>query len=371
MKVTTFSAGSITALLMLLTWAGEANAATATFWPSKDNTLFESATGDASLGVGDGLFAGRTNQTTDLLRRAVLAFNVTGHIPPGSVIHSASLALTVPDLVLPRPDAVFTVRPLLSDWGQGFSDIRGDESDGAPSADGDATWIHTFFPDQFWVVPGGDFGHFASASVLVGGGGTYTWDGLACDVQGWVDSPESNFGWILIGDESTLASVRRFASAEYPFASKRPVLTVDYTPPAEAPLMLDVSVNGPAFVSGDTVELSLSAANPGLPNIVDVYAVILFPDGNAMVNFISLDGSFEIGSLSDIGPLSPMVASLSLASAFNVSLSPFFTYSWSGAELAGDYSAFLLMAHAGSLSDGSIDAGDLIELTAVSFTFNP
>ena len=143
------------ALILLLAWAGEASAATASFWPSKDNTLFESATGDASLGVGDGLFAGRTTQTTDLLRRAVLAFNVAGHIPPGSVIHSASLALTVPDLVLPRPDAVFTVRPLLSDWGEGFSDVRGDESDGSPPADGDATWIHTFFPDQFEFWSGG------------------------------------------------------------------------------------------------------------------------------------------------------------------------------------------------------------------------
>lgn len=359
------------ALILLLAWPGTASAATAVFAPSKDNTLYESVTGDLSNGVGDGLFAGRTTPTTDLIRRAVLAFDLADQIPPGSVIHSASLALTVPDIVLPRPDATFTVRPLLSDWGQGFSDVRGDESEGAPAADGDATWIHTFYPDQVWVTPGGDFGAVPSASVVVSGPGTYTWGGLAGDVQGWVDNPGSNFGWIVIGDESTLSSVRRFASREYPVIGERPALTVDYTPPAGAPLVLAASVNQPAFVSGDTVELSLSAANPGLPEIVDVYAVILLPDGENMVNFVSLDGSFQIGSLSDIGTLSPMVASLSLANAFNVSLSPFFTYAWSGVEAAGDYSAFLLMAHAGSLSDGSIDAGDLIEFGTVGFTFNP
>ena len=221
------------------------------------------------------------------------------------------------------------------------------------------------------VPPGGDFGDVASASAVVGGAGTYTWGGLADDVQGWVDNPGSNFGWIVIGDESTLSSVRRFASREYPVVGERPALTVDYTPPAEAPLVLAASVNRTAFVSGDTVELSLSAANPGLPENVDVYAVILLPDGDNMVNFVSLDGSFKIGSLSDIGALSPMVASLSLANAFNVNLSPFFTYAWSGVEAAGDYSAFLLMAQAGSLSDGSIDAGDLLEFSVVSFSFNP
>jgi hypothetical protein len=236
---------------------------------------------------------------------------------------------------------------------------------------GDATWIHTFFPDQFWVVPGGDFGAVASASAVVGGPGPYTWDGLAADVQSWLDNPGSNFGWIVIGDESMLDSVRRFASGQYPVISERPVLTVDYTPPAEAPLVLAVSVSQPAFVTGDTVELSLSAANPGLPNNVDVYAVILLPDGDSMVNFVGLDGSFEIGSLSDLGALTPMVASLSLAAPFNVSLSPFFAYVWSGVEQAGEYTAFLVMAQAGSLSDGSLDAGDLVQSSARSFTFNP
>ena len=40
-------------------------------------------------------------------------------------------------------------------------------------------------------------------------------------------------------------------------------------------------------------------------------------------------------------------------------------------EQAGDYTAFLVMAHPGSLSDGSLDPGDLVQSSASSFTFNP
>jgi hypothetical protein len=62
---------------------------------------------------------------------------------------------------------------------------------------------------------------------------------------------------------------------------------------------------------------------------------------------------------------------LSLAGTFDVGLSPFFTYGWTGTEPAGTYSAFVVMAQAGALRDGSIDPGDLVELAASSFTFNP
>jgi hypothetical protein len=66
-----------------------------------------------------------------------------------------------------------------------------------------------------------------------------------------------------------------------------------------------------------------------------------------------------------------MVPALSLAAAFDVTLSPFFTYSWSGAEPPGTYAAFLVMAEAGSFADGSVDPGDLVQLDGAAFTFNP
>jgi hypothetical protein len=247
------------------------------------------------------------------------------------------------------------------------------EGGGAPATAGDATWIHTFFPDELWDSQGGDFDPVASASAAVGSSGTYTWSSseLAADVQGWVDNPGSSFGWAVIGDESASTTARRFGSRENPNPALRPVLTVDYSPPPAGTLVLTAGVSQAAFVTGETLNLSVGATNPGLASTVDVYIVILLPDGDTLVNFIDLQGTFEIRSLSNLADLTPMVPSLSLSGAFNVSLSPFFTYSWRGTEPAGTYSAFLVMAQAGSLSDGSIDPGDLVKLAASSFTFNP
>jgi hypothetical protein len=61
--------------------------------PSKDNTLYEyvAADGDRSNGAGLHFFAGKTGQ--GYIRRAVLAFNVAGSIPPGSTITSVSLSM--------------------------------------------------------------------------------------------------------------------------------------------------------------------------------------------------------------------------------------------------------------------------------------
>ena len=351
-------------------WAGQASAVTVAFEPSKDNTLYESATGASSNGAGDSLFAGMT--AANLARRAVLAFDVAQQIPPGSIINSASLSLTVTRNAL-TPVAGITVHALGADWGEGTSDGALNEGGGASATAGDATWIHRFFPNQFWSTEGGDFAPVPSAAAAVGGIGTYSWSSaeLAADVQGWVDNPGSNFGWAVVGEESASTTARRFGSRENVNPATRPVLTVDYSPPPAATLVLTASANQASFTTGDTVDLSVSATNPGRAESVDVYVVILLPDGDTMVNFVGLDGAFEIGSLSNLGGLAPMVPSLSLGAAFNVSLSPFFTYEWRGAEPEGRYSAFLVMAQAGSLSDGSIDPGDLVQFGASSFTFNP
>ncbi|MGH7613747.1 MAG: hypothetical protein ACREMW_06870 [Gemmatimonadales bacterium] len=51
---------------------------------------------------------------------------------------------------------------------------------------------------------------------------------LVADVQGWLADPASNFGWILIGDESATATAKQFDSRESA-ASIRPELRVFFT----------------------------------------------------------------------------------------------------------------------------------------------
>ena len=120
---------------------------------------------------------------------------------------------------------------LLADWGEGTSSGRGS---GGASTPGDVTWIHRFFPTELWDSPGGDFEPAVSATVSVGDTGSYTWGPtpqMGADVQGWLDSPSSNFGWLLKGDEG-IRSTKRFDSRENSVAADRPVLTVEYSMPA-------------------------------------------------------------------------------------------------------------------------------------------
>jgi hypothetical protein len=47
-------------------------------------------------------------------------------------------------------------------------------------------------------------------------------------VQGWIDAPASNHGWLLRGDESQTATAKAFGTREESTASHRPALTVTF-----------------------------------------------------------------------------------------------------------------------------------------------
>ena len=55
---------------------------------------------------------------------------------------------------------------------------------------------------------------------------------MKLDVQGWVDNPASNFGWMILLDE-TLGKkhVKRYDSREHPDPAVRPTLRIWFTPP--------------------------------------------------------------------------------------------------------------------------------------------
>ncbi len=52
---------------------------------------------------------------------------------------------------------------------------------------------------------------------------------FVADVQTWLDAAGSNFGWILLGDESGSGNAIRMSSRE---GSTPPVLLVTFTPPS-------------------------------------------------------------------------------------------------------------------------------------------
>jgi hypothetical protein len=203
-----------------------ASAGTVNINPSKDNTLYEydPDVGDVSNALGMHFFAGKTAMNE--LRRGVLAFDVAGNIPPGAMITAASLSLNMSRT--PTNDAyLMELHKLLADWGEGTSIAPGEEGTGAPATPNDATWRHRFFDTIFWSTQGGDFSATVSASQLVGPLGQYTWSSaqMVVDVQGWLNNPTSNFGWLLLGDESVFLTAKRFDTRE---STNPPVLAITY-----------------------------------------------------------------------------------------------------------------------------------------------
>jgi len=197
----------------------------------KDNTLYEDSSGMLSNGAGQHMFAGTTG--SGLIRRALIAFDIADNIPAGSTIQSVALTL---NMSMTRGSAVdVDLCPATQDWGEGTSVASGEEGAGGPATPGDATWLHTFFDTQLWNAQGGDFISAPSATTTVDQVGPYIWssDGMVADVQGWLDQPETNFGWVIIATnfEYQPMTGKRFDTKENADASVQPTLAVTYLPP--------------------------------------------------------------------------------------------------------------------------------------------
>jgi hypothetical protein len=225
---------SVAAIGWLFATSGNSSAQTATFTPSKDNTLYEESAGQLSNGQGDLVFIGKTDSRDGFRRRrALIAFNLSS-IPSNATVTGATLTLTLARSS--SGNTTTTVRKVLKDWGEGASNAGSPGGAGTQAQSGDATWLHTFYNTGFWTTPGGDFAGAASASITVGSNfTTYSWSGsgMVADVQSWISDPATNFGWVVLGDEVTNGSAKAFHSGEA--ASGGPQLTVTYTTPTATP----------------------------------------------------------------------------------------------------------------------------------------
>ena len=217
-----------------------AHAGTVVLESSRDNTLYETPDGSRSNGAGPVMFSG-LNSLADR-RRAVMYFDIAGSVPAGSTITAVTLQLH--NSSQNASLATLSLHRLQADWGEGTSAAGGamGGGSGAPSTAGDATWLHTFHDTSLWSTPGGDFNAAASTQTDVGGAGAYMWPSttaLVADVQGFLDAPGANFGWLMRGDEMNPSSGKRFWTREVADAALRPTLTVTYipTPGTLAPML--------------------------------------------------------------------------------------------------------------------------------------
>jgi len=214
-------------LAIAAVWPACAQAATVTLHPNLDNTIYSES--NNSNGTG-GLFSGVTNVGN--IRRALMEFDIASSgIPAGSVILSVSLAVTQTKIG-PASATNFELRPLFAAWGEGTS--VGSGSGGAATA-GDATWNFRLFNTDSWNTPGGEYGAASATTSMGTSNSTYTFastPALVADVQGWLNFPASNFGWLLRASTESGTSAREFGSRESPLA-QQPSLVISYTPAPE------------------------------------------------------------------------------------------------------------------------------------------
>lgn len=230
----------------------------------RDNTLFNDPSGAGSNGAGDAFIVGRAGfNTAQPIRRGIVHFPIDAVLPAGAIVLDARLVLNCSRVHPSLPLVTISVHRVSQDWGEGSSLSIGNQGQSAPSTNGDATWIHTFWPNQNWTNAGGDFFPQASAQTNVDVTGFYTWSGpgLTADVQAFVDQPNQNFGWILKSPESTSFTAKRFNSREHPLSFQRPKLEIDFLVPAAATPF----GNGCASSAGTTVQLDANGA-PAIGN---------------------------------------------------------------------------------------------------------
>jgi hypothetical protein len=193
---------------------------------------------DAASGLDTRLNSGAPNNnfgTTALnhvgkstgIHRILIAFALAG-LPAGATVTSANLTMTCTGEGAATDYAV-GVHRALSQWYEGVKDNVSPDA-----GQNGSTWNHRNANGAVvWVGgagggAGSDYAAVATASALITGAGTFTWD-VTPDVQAWAGGA-ANYGWWMINvDEGTGDTYKTFAMSDHGTAASRPKLEIKYT----------------------------------------------------------------------------------------------------------------------------------------------
>jgi hypothetical protein len=225
--------------------------------PVLDNTLLQYDPADPnstlnSNGTGP-LFGAGVTFSRDQIQRGLVQFDLSG-LPAGSMIVPGSVQLQLYVVDVPRNDKITAERPfwlvrlqnLQQGWGEG--DSYSDKGRGSLAKAGDATWLHTQYnpdapDDNLWSLPGAVASGplnphilFGAPDVIVPNDATFVTlqsSRMEADLTAWLEDPASNFGWMMLGDETfngvDVSSKLGFATREHAMEEWRPLLTFEYS----------------------------------------------------------------------------------------------------------------------------------------------
>jgi hypothetical protein len=237
--------------------------------PAKKDASIVAGNPNNSNGGGPCFFSGTDGNSSP--HRALIAFDLSS-IPAGSTITNVQLTLTLAQVAgsggggggMIAHSATIGLFPLTQNWGEGTVESDavgiGGTGQGGPANAGDATWNAAFYQQTLWNNPGGDHVSNASESLFMDSnvqGTVYTYPSttqLVADVQGWLNSPATNFGWELINtDETSQRTFFAFYSREWHTfpggnVSQEPSLQVTFTPPVQVPVPMGASLGAFAGV---------------------------------------------------------------------------------------------------------------------------
>lgn len=207
--------------------AALAGAETVTLPADQDTTLYQNFD-DSGNGGGEYFFSGVNSNGA--VKRGLIRFD-TSVLPPGTQIDSVAVKLTLSRFAGSTP--TIGLHKITESWTEGGTNSQGQE--GAPdlASPGDATWrFRSFGTTLEWSTLGGSFVSAPSATLSIpGSAATYTWNStaaLVADVQGWVNTPASNFGWMVKAESESGRRARRWNSRTN--GSSPPQLVITFTP---------------------------------------------------------------------------------------------------------------------------------------------
>lgn len=250
-----------------------------TLTADRDNTMFEES-GTLSDGKGPHVYAGRIGGSGgEVLRRALVHFDLST-VPVGASVTAASVQLTTTKQV--SQDFDFSLHKVTANWGEGNSNSGEPGGRGVTAQPNDATWTKRLYVATSWTTAGGDFVATASDTKTVGNmfsAPVTTWNGagILSDVNSWITTPASNFGWIVRGTEATPGEAQRFGSKDYSVPSARPKLTITYaSAPTPTPYETWFSTYFPTSPPGTFFDPAGDSDGDGIDNLIE-YAYAFSP----------------------------------------------------------------------------------------------